>query len=138
MDLKQEQLHGSGSSKAARDDKWVKVDGFTDEDDALVGLGAALGAAEHLGDERHRRHVLQVRRHLYNPAASTGRVPAVSFRVRLKPLSAEASLGLVLLREERGERVHVFISGLRFSMEKKTPRIQRLLACWTLDFRRFT
>jgi hypothetical protein len=38
--------------------------GLTDEDDALVGLGAALGAAEQLGHELHRRHVLEVRRHL--------------------------------------------------------------------------
>jgi hypothetical protein len=36
----------------------------TDEDDALVGLGAALGAAEQLGHELHRGHVLEVRRHL--------------------------------------------------------------------------
>ena len=38
--------------------------GFTEEDDAFVGLGAALGAAEQLGHELHRRDVLEVRRHL--------------------------------------------------------------------------
>lgn len=41
-----------------------KEAGVTDEDDALVGLGAALHAAEQLRHQLHRRHVLQVRRHL--------------------------------------------------------------------------
>jgi hypothetical protein len=38
-------------------------DSDTDEDEALVGLGAALHAAEQLVHQIQRRHVLQVRRH---------------------------------------------------------------------------
>lgn len=45
----------------------------TDEDEALVGLGAALHAAEQLVHQIQRRHVLQVRRHLAAAASRNER-----------------------------------------------------------------
>jgi hypothetical protein len=57
----QQQRSGPNDRRPRRKSRGEDSD--TDEDEALVGLGAALHAAEQLVHQIQRRHVLQVRSH---------------------------------------------------------------------------